>query len=104
MRRPSFSPWIPLTRTTLFPGNEPGVYLVSHIGPEMPVKLLHSELLYIGETTTQSLQKRIRDFHYSASTNLRAHSGGRRYFRTFGKPMKSLHVAVAPIANLQDPI
>ena len=81
--------------------NACGIYLLGHFerrprGAADPTK---GSVIYIGETRG-SFAKRWAQFHRSASTGMRAHSGGRTYFRSFNVVPPELFVAALPVRDL----
>lgn len=56
---------------------------------------LCAEVTYVGETTRQSLDERLRDFGNSAFSGREGHAGGRTFFQQFKlrRPPHWLHVA-----------
>ena len=80
---PVFGPWEQYDlreRTDL-----PGVYLLAHMAsvPAGPGDPLSSDVIYIGETTGQTLEKRLYQFARSAFSRKSGHSGGWTYSDTF---------------------
>ena len=56
-------------------------------------------MVYIGQTSHQSLAERWDQFNRSARTGKRSHSGGRTYFATFGATKSSeLHLCAFPLS------
>ena len=100
---PIFGPWkqYDLRERT----NLPGVYLLAHMAsvPAGPGDPLSSDVIYIGETTGQTLEKRLYQFARSAFSRKSGHSGGWTYSDTFltGEPVETspenLYVAVLPV-------
>jgi hypothetical protein len=92
----NFSNWMPWVSRKNFPNcKQPGVYLLAHFEqpPLGPADPLSKEIVYIGETCDQDLAKRWRQFNRSASTGLKAHSGGRTYHANRSSRMDQLFVA-----------
>jgi hypothetical protein len=101
-----FSSWVMWADREELPGTDKsGVYLLAHF--KRPCRSSASpktkKIIYVGETTKQTLKKRLEDFHRAAFRgNTPRHSGGKTYHNQFGqKEKKDLFVAVfAP--NVQD--
>ncbi len=97
-----FSPWSPWNkRASLHRANAPGVYLLAHWDspPPGPANPEAREIIYVGETT-RPLKKRWSEFHTSATTAEKAHSGGRTYHKIFAGHIENLYVAAFPVAGL----
>lgn len=84
-----FSPWMPWRGLT---ANEfmkhPGVYLLAEkCGDTLPTSVVDPSIIYIGETTRQSLLKRFVQFEEAARTGCtNRHLAGQKYFtRTDGE-------------------
>jgi hypothetical protein len=68
--------------------NQPGVYLLAEIDDDLvPPSVADPRIMYIGETTDQTLLDRFTQFEEAARTGCKnRHSGGQRYFsRTKGE-------------------
>ena len=98
-----FSPWFHWDeRSHMSNINQPGVYLLAHFETPDPgnANPQAKEIIYIGETCTR-LSKRWRQFHRSAFEGKWGHSGGRSYWKTFGKEDRHrLYVASLPIDDV----
>ena len=96
-----FHPWVNLTERNTIAGKAlPGVYLIAR-NPAMPAdyRANNESIIYIGETTDQSLGKRIRQFSGSAFDGRPGHSGGNT-FHTIHEgetPESMLWVSVCPV-------
>ena len=82
----------------------PGVYLLAKISGALPVPVdcLDQRIIYIGETTRQTLEKRLREFRYSAFQGKPKHSGRFTFFVRLlsgqpGSEPQWLCVALVPI-------
>lgn len=83
----------------------PGVYVLAHFSspPENEICIYANHTVYIGETTSQTLSKRLYQFGRSAFLKKNGHSGGHTYSRVFwdNKPLNevpdNLYVAVLPV-------
>ena len=97
-----WSRWVPWSERTLVADRgRPGVYMLADFQRALPrgAAKLCPQVLYIGETTRQTLHIRIRDFGHSAFSGREAHAGGKTFFREFQlrTPPRWLHIAaVAP--------
>jgi hypothetical protein len=110
MSQTAFSPWVKWAiRDTLGDSlDQPGVYLLAHfakqpVGPGNPKT---SEIVYIGETHTQTLRDRLADFHRSAFLvgDKGNHAGGITYFKVFpGDKGDNLCVSIFPPSILINP-
>lgn len=94
-----FSPWVRWKdRETLAGIQGSGVYLLAHYKrpPSGSANPKTSKIIYIGETTKQTLKKRLEDFNRAAfKCNTPRHSGGKTYSKQFGKKkINQLFVAV----------
>lgn len=105
-----FSAWVPWdTRGTLVDVDQPGVYLIARFPgcqpPAGAASPLDARIVYIGETCSQTLRTRMKQFDRSALQNAYGHSGGRTYYGEFtSKPdfadePDCLHVAALAIAR-----
>lgn len=98
IKEPAFS----FTDWTLWSGRNrvknahlPGVYLLARWEGGLPsdVDPLAQTIVYIGETTDQSLMGRWQQFHRAAFEGKPGHSGGLLYRDTFGDEEEGLYVA-----------
>src|SRR5215210_2804136 len=83
----SFAPWTRWAdRNLVKNAHLPGVYLLAHwdAAPPSRVDPLSQEIVYIGETTDQSLMGRWQQFHRAAFEGKPGHSGGMLYHEAFG--------------------
>jgi len=100
---PVFTDWVPWAKRNSIPGTDaPGVYVLAHFdsSPPKPSDPLSQDLVYIGETSGQTLRVRWRQFHTSATTGKHAHSGGRTYFASFGpSKLPLLYVSPFPVRD-----
>ena len=82
--------------------NNPGVYLLARF-EDAPTGVANPEdarVVYVGETTSQVLSKRLYDFNRSAHEGKDGHSGGWTYRdleKTGELPKGTLHVAVLAV-------
>lgn len=100
VKNPRFTRWKKWTaRHDLQSTRSPGIYIMAHLKrvPRTGTDPRARAVVYIGQTCGQTLRKRLDQFHKSASTGKRAHSGGRRYYRTFGGVQPELYFAVLPV-------
>ncbi|MDG3440235.1 hypothetical protein [Nitrospirillum amazonense] len=105
----SFSPWISKarfleTRLSEPSFRQPGLYLLAHFAtpPEGPAQLDIPEIIYVGETTKQTIGIRLDQFFTSADKQKSGHSGGWTYLRlsTGSKlPTGDLHISILPVAR-----
>jgi hypothetical protein len=75
-----FSDWIPFSKlASARTMTLPGVYVIacSRRRPKQ-MSAASERIVYVGETTSQSLRTRLRQFKHSVDTGRRAHSGGRK--------------------------
>ena len=92
----NFSPWMPWEHRNLVPNSHlPGVYLLAQFEAAVPalVDTLANEIVYIGETTDQSLQGRWQQFNRSAFSGKPGHAGGMLYHEFVGDEGQTLYVA-----------
>ncbi|MCA6998746.1 hypothetical protein [Dickeya solani] len=98
-----FHPWINLTKRRDIAGKDlPGVYMIARSETEpSDYRADNASIIYIGETTSQTLGKRIHQFAVSAFNEKPGHSGGntfRKNKEVFGDvPETMLWVSVCPI-------
>lgn len=73
----------------------PGVYILAHFDEELCISndLLSDKIVYIGETTTQTIHKRLYQFSNSAFKRKIGHSGGWTYSEKY---LNSIVVNAAP--------
>lgn len=98
-----FSKWFRWQERDSAEGMEcPGVYLLAHFPSGAPSETDSGagEIVYVGETCGQNLQKRLRQFEKSAMTGEHAHAGGRTYHNKIGQIKGDLYVAVWPMRDL----
>ena len=79
MDAPSFCPWTPWrNRGEIHLANGPGVYVLAQFeeAPPTIVDPIDSQVIYIGETCSQTLLSRWYQFKRSAFARSRGHSGG----------------------------
>ncbi len=77
MRALGFSKWIPITQSDrLNTGYLPGVYVIAQANsPSDKMVITDKRILYVGETVSQNLRKRLHQFKRSLQGN-GGHSGG----------------------------
>jgi hypothetical protein len=98
-----FSKWVKWdNREVLEDSDYPGVYLLAHfdIMPNEPADPITEQIIYIGETCNQNLQKRWYQFNRSAFEGKFGHSGGATYRGKFGDRGETLYVAAYPVKEL----
>jgi hypothetical protein len=104
----NFSAWIKFNDKNCLEGiGLPGVYLLAHLDSAKDSKSIavaeSSNVVYIGETTGQSLRTRLNQFSRSAFLRKNGHSGGWTYSDEFlsgitaDKVPSNLYVAVMPV-------
>lgn len=98
---PGFHRWVNMTSRGDIQGkNFPGVYMIAKSKSEpSDYRANNGSIIYIGETTGQTLGDRIRQFSVSAYAEKPGHSGGNT-FRTrlaTDTPEKMLWVSVCPV-------
>ena len=98
-----FSSWVKWENRNSFSGiMKPGVYLLAHSTnvPSGHPNPLSKKIVYIGETTRQTLKKRLDQFDKSAFSQKNLHSGGKTYRNTPRNKLlelgKHLLVAIGP--------
>ncbi|MEI7064070.1 hypothetical protein [Dickeya chrysanthemi] len=104
LEKTKFQPWINLTkRQDIAEKHLPGVYMIA-MGETAPADchITDESIIYIGETTRQTLSKRIHQFAVSAFNEKPGHSGGNTFRKNnkevFGDvPETMLWVSVCPI-------
>ena len=98
---PSFGPWVAWAHRLSLRGiSAPGVYVLthSHGHPPSSSNPISHPVIYVGETSNQTLADRWRQFSRSATTGKRSHSGGRTYFVRFGpERIDELYVCALPV-------
>ena len=64
----------------------PGVYLIARFEADPPESVNPSDdhVIYIGETCSRTLRKRLQEFNRAAHDGVSKHSGGRRFHQVFG--------------------
>ena len=79
--------------------DKPGVYMLSKFGtmPSARADSLDVNVIYFGETCSQSLKERWNQFNRSAFYAKRGHSGGRSYRKVYGDKGLDLYVAAMPV-------
>lgn len=86
MLRQDWSRWVPWPdRSLVADRSRPGVYMLAAFRRVVPrgSASICQQVLYIGETTKQTLHLRVRDFAHSAFSGRNAHAGGKTFFREF---------------------
>jgi len=92
----SFTPWTPWqNRSLVRNAHLPGVYLLAHwdAGPPSAVDPQAQAIVYVGETTDQSLLGRWQQFHRAAFEGKPGHNAGLLYRDTFGDAGETLYVS-----------
>lgn len=94
IKKLGFSKWIPLkNRVELKTGFLPGVYIVGYNVQAMGrLNEFSEKVVYIGETVSQSISKRLYQFEHSLKGKS-AHSGGYNLFEQGYRP-ESLSVSI----------
>ncbi len=80
--KPKFSEWTKFSNREKLAGiNVPGVYLLAHFErkPSGRANFTSDRIVYIGETTSQTILKRLYQFQRSAFKKKTSHSGGGSY-------------------------
>ena|SRR3990170_8692849 len=102
-----FNPWLPWPRRRQSPGAQsPGLYLLAHFDspPTNRVDPIAQQVIYVGQTASNSLQHRWTRFEKSATTGEFAHSGGRNYHQLFKQSdLARLHVSPLPVSVVVGP-
>jgi hypothetical protein len=110
-----FSPWIPWRGLSAYEFmNHPGVYLLAEIADDSaPPSIVDPGIIYIGETTKQSLLTRFIQFEEAARTGCdNRHCGGKKYsLRANGELIgldnrllpDEFHISVMPI-SMDEPL
>ena len=84
-----FEPWIRLSERPTLPKEvlgSPGVYMLARFEQkrkQCAQKKILKEILYIGESCSQSIDKRLKQFQRSATKGKKAHSGGLRFHKKY---------------------
>ncbi|RRJ82903.1 hypothetical protein [Aestuariirhabdus litorea] len=103
---PNFNGWVQFKDYKCITGvGLRGVYILAHFShkPSSPPKLTSANIIYVGETTGQTIAKRLYQFSQSAFFAKRGHSGGLTYSNQFLKgvpnvaPPENLYVAILPV-------
>jgi len=106
MKIPKFSEWMRFSEYKNFSKrNLPGVYLLAHFKrkPSGKANPKSEEIIYVGETTKQTLAKRLNQFCRSALKRTREHSGGSTYSKEFlnsrsrDRHWAKLHIALLAV-------
>lgn len=96
-----FHPWVNLKQRRDITGkNLPGVYMIASSDAEPTDYRANNEcIIYIGETTDQTLGDRIRQFAVSGFNVKPGHSGGNTFRNRFSHetPESMLWVSVCPV-------
>ncbi|WP_219704090.1 hypothetical protein [Marinomonas lutimaris] len=101
-----FKEWVPFDSYKEIDGvGFPGVYILAHFTrkPYSEPCTSSSNIVYVGETTGQTISKRLYQFKQSAFLRKRAHSGGWSYSDKYLKGKISrespnkLYVAILPV-------
>jgi len=105
---PTFSAWMPWSnRDGLRESAYPGVYVLSHLNeaPSQvdPADPLIPEVIYIGETTRNTLKGRWRQFDRTAFRGKEEHYGGRTYRERIGGDGRLLHVSAWGASDMSEP-
>ncbi len=108
MESPQFSRWMRWDeRGNYEEANSPGVYILAHLRntplTSAPADPVASEVIYIGETTRNTLAGRWRQFDRTAFQGKAGHSGGRSYRELVGDAGEFLFVAAWPAKQLKEP-
>lgn len=96
-----FNPWVNLTKRLEISGkNLPGVYMIAS-SETMPAdyRANNGAIIYIGETTDQTLGDRVRQFSVSGFNVKPGHSGGNTFRNKFSHetPEHMLWLSVCPV-------
>ena len=105
-----FSEWMRWADCSRHDGiNQPGVYLLGKFdSPPPTISCLDKNVIYVGETVDQSLEKRLNQFSRSAFSRKYGHSGGWTFSDDFLSGIKQdqappwLFVALLPV-SLDEP-
>ena len=102
-RRIVFTSWTRWAdRASLKNVRSPGVYILAHFRkvPSGPANPLAKQVIYIGETCSNSLIGRWRQFDRAALQGKHGHSGGITYRDEIGGKGGRLYVAAVRVPNL----
>jgi len=96
-----FSGWVLLHERRAMQGiRTPGVYLLA-LSEDQPAPYRENQdsLIYIGETTRQTLLKRLSSFERSCTSDRPGHSGGVSFRKSFPSTLeaKNLWVSILPV-------
>lgn len=103
---PKFSNWVRFSDfKNLASVKLPGVYVLAHFYDEVPreIDVCKNNTIYVGETTKQTIYKRLSQFSHSAFSRKNGHSGGWTYSQKFLNNSaqelipENLYVAILPI-------
>jgi hypothetical protein len=100
-----FSDWICWDMRSYLNGLEhPGVYVLAIFEDDPPTQVNPEtrEIIYVGETCSNSLRKRLEQFNRSAFLGKKVHSGGRTYRRIIGGSGQHLFVSIISANWLDD--
>jgi hypothetical protein len=100
-----FTPWTPWNaRTSLAKRRCKGVYMMARFEGSPPDSASHLDqnVLYIGESTKQSLKTRIKDFDQSAFGKKKSHGGGKAYRKLPNNDEDHLYISVFPVELEED--
>lgn len=101
-----FSDWHPWSERAKLPDNDkPGVYFIARSKKKPDNHRVNNDfIIYIGETTGQTLADRLRQFNTSAFSERAGHSGGNTFRLTLLEttPLEQLWVSICPV-NMGDP-
>lgn len=95
-----FTDWVKWEERTSIKGNKyPGVYLLARFNSSPPSRAdaVDKNIIYIGETCSNTLLGRWRQFNASAFLGKPGHSGGKTYRKKFADAGKKLYVAAFPV-------
>ncbi|MCF6283332.1 MAG: hypothetical protein L3J28_14205 [Candidatus Polarisedimenticolaceae bacterium] len=92
-----FSEWVNFTERKNLQGSSlPGVYMVS-CGKIQPkdFRVNNENIIYIGETTEQTIGERLGQFNRSAFKGRPGHSGGNTFRESYSKGIKENHLWIS---------
>ena len=96
-----FSPWVNWeSRTEVIGRKQPGVYFIARSKKEPEdFRVNNGSIIYIGETTSQTLGDRLRQFNTSAFNMKPGHSGGNTFRATMSHDTDAsmLWVSACPV-------
>lgn len=96
-----FCDWRPWSERTVLEGkNLPGVYFIARSKKKPDNYRVNNDfIIYIGETTGQTLADRLRQFNTSAFSERPGHSGGNTFRLTLLEttPLEHLWVSACPV-------